>query len=617
MIAVDKLFIAFCRLTGRWLAAPASKELQRAVRLLKWDLKPEYIVGAAKFAMIVIAVVLSTLTVLAFIFNTNPLMFAVTIPLSILIFYVISEWPKNLARDKAVAALGWAPQVVAAIAIPLKQNPNLEAALAFAAEYGEGELIEDFRKLVWAGWTGKVSNLHKGILLIAKKWGHFSQGFSRGLHMIAASFHEIDLRRKAAALDGAVSVVLEDVVSRMREYAQGLHIPTLLLFSLGTILPLMVVSLFPLVAFFGMDVPPAAIAAFLALSVIASYVYSNNILRTRPPTFSQPVVRSDVPEGYMIFGKRTVQVAPLAACAALLISAPGIFYLLSEVGIVPVGPLGFVAGIGTIIVLWGIAIGTAIYFWGTVRHKVAARQRIKAAEEQFVDSLYHIRNRLSDGRPVEDAIEFAGRMSGGPEAAAILSDISGRMRRLSLPLETAIEQADVQSNLIMSILRLLTVSLKKGVAAAAQTATLAFNYINKIRKVERGLIMMLNKNLSMMRATAMFFAPVVCAMIVVMFQLITATVANTQHRFTETGYSGFAAGMLGTPSVSPEVLQLIVGLYALGLTAVLVRFVSRIALGPDRIGLRMDLAKALPATMIMFTITLLIARTLLLSGGVT
>jgi len=179
------------------------------------------------------------------------------------------------------------------------------------------------------------------------------------------------------------------------------------------------------------------------------------------------------------------------------------------------------------------------------------------------------------------------------------------MKRTSVPFEKIVADLDTPSVLVKSTLSMLASSVRHGLTATAQTAHVVVAFLRRMKRAEKSLAMMLQKSLSMMRATAMTLAPVVCAIIVVLFQIITKTIKETQQQFASSGFDMFQLAM------TPEVLQLIVGLYALALNYVLLRYVNRLQNGPDDIAFRADLAKALPITMVLFTFTLIASRIML------
>jgi Flp pilus assembly protein TadB len=438
------------------------------------------------------------------------------------------------------------------------------------------------------------------------------------MYLIISSFHERSPKSKAGTLDRAVESMLNDIITKMREYSLGLHIPTLVLFSFGIIMPLMIIALFPLLGFFGIPLGLESITLFLFASLLGTYLYSNGILAKRPVTFILPEIETDVPRGYIKLGKSVLPALPFCAAFAIIVSGPTIFYLLSLSKAIQLGGLfaSAINSVNTMPIIWGIGGAMIIYFWGSNWFKTAERKRIKQIEAQLPDALYYMRNVLSEGRTMEEALDFAGSMMGKTPLALQMRDASNLIKRRHITTEAVLTGRESpferKSKLLQSTLFMLTAGLRGGIRSAAQTCNIMHNYMRRINKIERSLMEMLSRNLSMMRLTAMIFAPLVGAVITVLFALIVKGMAGATKSTAIMGFSTMSA--MATPNIPTPVLQLILGLYVLGLNFVLVRYVTTIENGYDSVKMGMDLSTSLVTSLIIFTATL-IALTSLLVGG--
>jgi hypothetical protein len=79
------------------------------------------------------------------------------------VMFVVNEYPKRLASFEKMSSLGYAPRLVAYLIITLKQDPNLEKAVKFAAENGEDHMSEDLRRLLWNTWAGKHNSVGEAL----------------------------------------------------------------------------------------------------------------------------------------------------------------------------------------------------------------------------------------------------------------------------------------------------------------------------------------------------------------------------------------------------------------------------------------------------------------------
>ena len=597
---IEKAFVRYCNRVGRLSSGQPSEELRYAVDFLGWDTVPKRVLAAAKVSMILSFMILLAAIVVAASAGFSPMPLVFALPLSVLVFFLMTEWPKSLAKQKATDALNSAPYLVTQIAVSLKQNPNLENALGFVADHNDGKIVKDIRKSLWLMWTGVVKSPYEALRDVAKKWSRHSLGFQRSVQLIISSFQEQNLKGKVETLDKAINVMLDDITEKMNEYALSLHIPTLILFSIGTIVPLMVISLFPIVSFFGFQVSPMTITVFLFATLMGCYVYSDVVLRKRPATVMSVIEVPPAP----------VSVAPMAVAAMVLISIPSMLFVLRELGVALFGPMAWMADtLGGLALTWGIGIGAAFYAYRTSSGVRARMKKVRELESQFIDGLYHLKNRLSDGRPIESALENTRDLLGNLPIAEFFGRLVNRMKRRSMSLSEAMEAENPESKLMVFVFKLITDSLKEGRKAAATTAEVVHQYLMRMKGIEKELNTMLNKPLSMMKATILFFAPMVCGIIVVLFEMITRTIAKTQGEFV-TGFGVNSFFLM--PVMNSAALSLVVGVYSLALNYVLLRYITRVQSGMDTSAFRYELARSLPVTLIVFTATLIISRFLLL-----
>lgn len=592
-----EIYKKYCKKVGRPFKGEPSEDLKFSVKFLGWKLDPSYIIGAGKFSMLLGFLIMVVLGVVSFFLQLNSTGYFLFSPLVVLIFYLVTEWPKGLAKQAANRSLSKAPYIMAQVAVSLKQNPNMESSIAFVSKAGSGKIARELRDILFHAWTGKVTSVYPEVLKMADRWARFSVGFQRSLHLVISSFYERSKKAKDKTLDLAVDTILADITSSMHSYAISLHMPTLVLFSMGTILPLMLISLFPLVSFFGFRVSQLAVTALLGSSLVGTYIYSNRTLSKRPVGFALPKIRVIEKE------RKALPVLVFA-----LLSVPTFLFLSGQFE-QKTGFVGFIVNlIGPFGIVWGLGIALSIYFYRASAGIRKLRKEIKVLENQFTDSLYHIRNHLRDGNPLESSIEFTGSMLQNIPIGKYFSKVLNLMNTRSLTLEGALEQEGSGSTVISSAFKMLTNATAKGRVAIMQTADVVYIYLNRIKKIEANIGMMLAKTLSMMRATIMIFAPVVCAIIVVLFMMIDTTIKNVVAANKDYSFGTIFAA----PSIAPETLQIIVGIYLIALNYVFIRYISHVQHGFDKASFRYDLAQSIPITLLIFTITLVVSRAFLL-----
>ncbi|MBI4406827.1 hypothetical protein HY571_02845 [Candidatus Micrarchaeota archaeon] len=591
-----------------------SRDLLDSLELLKWNVSPRQIVGLSRLcALVTFAAALLVAVVL---FSSNPLVFLSLVIISPLAaLHYVSEYPKKAARYRVLQAIGEAPKTLVYLIVPLKQNPNLEEAFRFAATHSEGEIASDLKNSLWKTWSGKTPSVKRELPIIAEKWGKFAPEFRHSVYLVMSALSEKSTGARALTLDKAVSYSLDGIVSKMQQYVSKLFVPTLLIFSFGTIIPLMFISLLPLLIYFGIKFSSALeVAAILGAALLALYIYSEKVLLERPPAFSQSS-KKPAPVG--------IHPALLVTLSTLVIGAPGFAYLLAENGALLISPdsaIGWlVYNVHTLSILWGFVIGLSLFYYLQAEPLKKTREEQRKIESELVSTLHQLASRMAEKRPPEEAMQFAASISPESRLGRTLGKASATIKKRSTTLESALfdekfgAAVDIPSRTVTSALQLFTASCKKGSIACSQVLYTASDYLSRLNKVEQELRSLLSKNISMLRATAIVFAPLVTGIVVTMFELISTSVVEAQQQLASLGYGGTlsTALLIQLPPFSAPVLLLVVGAYMIGLNLVTMRYASFVENGPDEVDYKLETAKALPLSMAVFTIVVIFASSFL------
>ncbi|MBI1973718.1 hypothetical protein HYS54_02800 [Candidatus Micrarchaeota archaeon] len=606
-----------------------SESFRDSLELLKWEVTPKQVIVFSRFATLVTAVLLWALVTLSLFLNFFSVWWVLSaVALPILILHLTSEYPKMQAKLRIIQAMSDAPITLLFLIIPLKHNPSLEEAVRFAVEYGEGETAEDLRDALWRAWSGKSESVKEELIAIGEKWGKHSPEFKKSLYLIRSSVSEKSEERRLETLERALRSALEGMLTRTKGFIQSLFVPSLTLFSFGTVLPLMFISMLPIMAFFGLYASSHwEIALILAATLIAIFLYSNSIISKKPPTFSQPRV-PELPglpkRGEMQFFKKTVPGWMFATAFIVLVGFPGIIFMLTENPLIHIDDIGWagllVNQINTITLVWGVGGAIAIYCWASAKARKKVRDDIKQMDSEVLDAMYQLANRMSESRSPEDAMNYVSDSMPESRIGKIMRDAVNLVKRRNTTLDEALfnEQfgvlKDVHSKTVKSIFRLFASSIRKGIKTASEVLFVMVSHFGELRKAEEELQQMVGRSISMLRATVMFFAPVVCGIIVTLHGVIQKSIVQSQAQlsnFGDTGLTGFFFGNVS--AITPEALQLIVGIYMLVLAVILTRYVSLVDNGPDEVAFKTNLSRVIPTALVVFTGVLLASRTLL--GG--
>jgi len=311
-------FVLFCKNTFKSFpslgkGAKFSKKYKEAVDFLGWELSPEEFSAAVKVSMIASIIVCFVLFLSFFFFGLfdvitefvgNPLMsyFYLFVPLLLIVYFVVNfvqKFPLNEAKLEQVRSLTYVPEIMGYMIMSMKLVPNLEKAVEFAAFHGRGKIADDFKKVIWNVQLGIYNTLSEGLDDMAYRWGKFSEEFKTSLMMIRASVLEDTEAKRYQILDKTMEQTLESIKIKMEQYARDLSQPTVVLFYLGVLLPLMLIIVLPIGSAFsgqGLARPEILILIYNFLIPAATLVFALNVLRNRPPTYEPPIIPDSHPD---------------------------------------------------------------------------------------------------------------------------------------------------------------------------------------------------------------------------------------------------------------------------------------------------------------------------------
>ncbi len=604
-----------------------SSEFKESLEILKWDITPEEIISASRFLMIATFFFFLVLTIffvalgLPFIY---PLVGMLAFPF--LIAHLVTEYPKSLAKLEIIKALGNAPRTLAYLVILLKQNPNLEEAVRFAAEFGEGPIGEDLRRMTWDVWSGKKINVKSALPELAEKWGKYSVEFKRAIYSIISALSEKSDIRRGEILDRALRVVLDGIMYKTRNFVNSLYVPTMLLFSFGTVIPLMAISLLPVLSVFGIDIVNSwSVALFLSLTALTIYIYSNVVLNKRPATFS-PVDLENVPGGpredELQLGSTRVSTLVIISTILILLGFPGVIFLFWDWKLIYIPIDSRLLNYLSLSLVWAVGIAISVYAFGKSNYKKKLVKSVKRLESEIVEAMYSLAGRMMEGKPPEEAIYFVSKSFPGTEIGKIMDKAYNNIKKRNVTLEEAFFNPrfgalkDVHSKTVKSLIKLFVVSTKKGYKVSAQMVMVIASNFDELSKVESELKNMLAKSIAMLKMTVLFIAPVVSGVVVVLYDVLVKNLVMSQEKMRALGYVGnlFGIGMMTKPpSLSVGMLALLIGLYLVFIDVVLTRYIVIIENGPNKTLVLDSIYKVIPVSLIIFTLSIILTGSLM--GG--
>lgn len=627
------------------------EKLEKPILMSGLDATPDQV-----FTLAVFAVVISSLAAIFLSFLIGPPTSYLLFFLPFFLLYVILTYPDFYADVIRVKAGNETVKVILYMAIYLCLNPLFDRAVVYAALNCSGPLGLDLRKIVWDVHIGKFPDIRYSLGQYVRKWNLWNKDFITAL----TTLQTIEVKTSPQAILETIQKSLDQILSgttkQMSAYAKGLRKPTLLLQSMGIILPLLGLIMFPLVSIFLTDtINPLFIGVgYTIILPLVIWWFMYRIISKRPSAFSHSSVEGVKPwKRYPLFGGRIkLPILLVSILVGFLITIPGILHfteIYSHYAYIHNNfpPLeakfkwkdylseqykrdqmirnmfsGFTA-------VWGMGIGVVMYTLLRSWEPKKLEDFIREIEEGFEIGLFEIGGALEEGIPIEVAIpkimEKYRRMELTEKPMyTFFRKLFRNIESFGMTFRNALfdpEEGvlkDFPSIIIRDVMNFLAGALQKGPKITALAAENIADYLRRIRKIEEMIKDILEEVISTLKMQASLIAPFICAVVASMSVLVIqllhsislalerleamlnldATLIGSATR----GASSTLALIKIEEIIPPTVLQLIAGIYMIEIVIIISVFLNGIDKGFDEVSRDVLIGKSLISALILYTI---------------
>jgi hypothetical protein len=639
-------------------------KLNPSLNLLRWDVTPGMVLSATA------GVGLFSLMGWAFLFMFN-LLLGPIIPTSLMLISIIGPVGATIytfykpifeAKNKVIEASGEMILSILYMVVYMRQNPNLEGAVRFAALNLEGPISKDLKGVLWDLEVGKYNSIEASLQNWSKNWKDFNQDFLESLDLIQSAMNEPGDDRRDKMLKDAIDNILDGTKEKMKHYAQGLKTPVMIINAMGAMLPVLGMIMLPLISVFmgGAITPLHLFIVFNIMLPAILWVIMQRVLSSRPPTVSSQAVNTkNMPDRGIypvdIFGKKfRVPTWPIGAAIFLLLGSYGIIGYLAYPQVFPVQnvdpalvPGIFLSGtdslaafpmlMRSVSIVFGLGIGMGVSkYLGSVERK-KAESKIEKMESQFPNALFELGNKVSGGTPIEISLKEAAESSSDLEIADLFNEAYENIEQMGMTFEDAIFDPqygalqDYPSQMIETIMTAIMRTSSKGTEMASSTMLTISRYLKDVHKTEETLNDLMEESTTTIELLAYMLSPVISGVAVGMSQTIIRAMFKLSGSIPETGGGGGLSGAGGgglaggggaglggmlegmDEAIPPELLQFVVGIYLLQLLYILGTFYMKIVHGENVTYKNLFIGKVMISGMIFYTITLIVIS--LLFGG--
>ncbi len=625
-------------------------DLNSPIKLLGWEITPGMVLSASLLVGVISFIAWGFVFVLNSLLGIIPqIMMLLSITLCLGAAVYTYYMPIFAAKNKVINSSGEMILSILYMVLYMRSSPNLEGAIRFAALNLDGPISKDLKKVLWDVEIGNYNRIENSLENYTKNWKDYNEDYLESLQLIKAAVNERDPNRREKLLETSIERILDGTQEKMKHYAQNLKTPVMILNAMGAMLPVLAMIILPLVSVFmgGAISALDLILTFNILLPVFLYVFMQKVLSSRPPTVSsEPTQESSLPERgrypVELMGK-TVQVPTKIIGAAIFlivasygilgyIAFPATFPLQEEIsnpatvpGIFRNGPQGAPLPmlLRSISITFGLGLGIGVSKLLGNKKRKEAEKDLQKIEGQFPNALFELGNKISGGTPIELALDNAVESTSDLEISQLFAKSSYNIKKLGMTFEDSIFDKkngainEFPSKMIETVMKTIVESSQKGNRMASIAMTTISEYLQNIHETQEKLRDLLQETTTTIQLLAYMLAPVVSGVAVGMSQTIITAMFNLGQSFSnvqgdiggESGAEGMAgAGILGNLEtvISPEVLQLVVGIYLIQLLHILGTFYMKIQHGNNKSYKNMFIGKVLITGMTIFTITMIL-----------
>lgn len=416
----------------------------------------------------------------------------------LLAFEAVHGHPARLAARRAEDVLRDSMRCTNLMIMSLRHEPSLSKAIRFASR-GASAFAHELRGCIWSVIMAEHASFEETLQRLGDMWVTKSPELKTSLDALITASCESTEEGKRRALDRANNAMVSGAKHRIEEYALSLSTPSMIMFGLGILLPLMVGSFLPMLSWdlWSMEDMGSDSELIGSGRTTLQTMFVMNILFPAVALFVALTTTSRHP--LRAKGRRgtgALHPADVAACIAISLALA----VLSAWALA--GQLR-----GAAVLLSVTVPGSALLVargWG--RGGRRARERSMGVE----DALFKAGARMTEGENLETALSRTASTMTGASGPGLRAHV---LRALALGWEEdhagrSGEDSDADGN-AMDGLRMVQAAASKDEGAAGILAMDLAAYLKDLRDLDRTLRMRLRPMVSMMKMTSYALSPVV------------------------------------------------------------------------------------------------------------
>jgi hypothetical protein len=159
----------------------------------------------------------------------------------------VLAYPGSQARKRAAEVMRTYTRAGNLMIMSVRHEPSIPKAVKFASRDCSAFATE-LRRCAWSVLMGRHSSFEEALQELGDKWSRFGGDVKSSINALVTASREGTEEGKRRALERANNAMISGVKRRIEEYSLSLSTPSMILFGLGILLPLMVGSFLPMLS---------------------------------------------------------------------------------------------------------------------------------------------------------------------------------------------------------------------------------------------------------------------------------------------------------------------------------------------------------------------------------
>jgi len=231
-------------------AVSTGNRLEEQISIAGLSLKSETVMAAAVSISLLAAAVGSVLLMAILVMRQNHLVWiggVAVLAIVAISHMVVLSYPGHLARQKARAVMRGSSEGLTLMIMSLRHEPSIPNALRFASD-DRSPFAHELRSCVWKVISGVHDSFEDSLLAFADRWEKYCLELKGCVNSMITASKEATQDGRRRALERASGIVVDGARRKVEEYAASLSTPSMVLFGLGVLLPIMVGSFLPMLS---------------------------------------------------------------------------------------------------------------------------------------------------------------------------------------------------------------------------------------------------------------------------------------------------------------------------------------------------------------------------------